>query len=71
MALNYFYNAQLQESPEASRPASGNHSEWLWLMLLVFLFLTHNDLNTCRHGENSINLIVILVILFFFTKATC
>ena len=70
MALNYFYNAQLNESPEVLQNTSGSHSEWLWLILLAFLFLTHKDLNTCRTGDNATPLIVILLILFFFTKST-
>lgn len=71
MALNYFYNAQIEEVPE-KETLSGTHSEWIWLIiLLVFLLFTHNDLNTCRHGETSTHLIFIVLALVLFTKATC
>lgn len=70
MALNYFYNAQLNESPEEVQTTSGSYSQWLWPILLAFLFLTHRDLNTCRNGDYTTHLILIVLILFFFTKST-
>lgn len=69
MALNYFYNAQAEEMPVPSTLLGGNSNK-IWLIVLVFLFFTHNDLITCRHGEDSNYLILLALILVLFTKTT-
>lgn len=67
---NCFYNAASQDTPKNSPKLVGSNNEWIWLILIAFIFLYCKDAFAGSEGKSFNTLIIVILAFVFFSNTT-
>ncbi|MEF9958588.1 MAG: hypothetical protein RR448_01275 [Niameybacter sp.] len=68
-ATNCFYNAIPEDTTRSLPSLMGGNSEWIWLILIAFLFMNGKNPFGGSDGKSS-NTLILMVLAFVFLSNT-